>query len=71
MNQAWYDDDKGDISSMRILAMAAGAVGIMISLSGTVAMFLGIAAAGTALTVGAGILATALGAKAWQKMSEK
>ena len=49
MNQAWYDDDKGDISSMRILAMAAGAVGITISLSGTVAMFLGIAAAGTAL----------------------
>ena len=71
MNQAWYNDDKGNISTIRILAMAAGAVGIAISLSGTVAMFLGIVAAGTALTVGAGILATALGAKAWQKMSEK
>ena len=68
---AWYNDDKGNISTIRILAMAAGAVGITISLAGTVAMFLGIAAAGTALTVGAGILATALGAKAWQKMNEK
>ena len=67
----WYQDSKGNISTIRILAMAAGAVGITISLSGTVAMFLGIAAAGTALTVGAGILATALGAKAWQKMNEK
>ena len=67
----WYNDDKGNISTIRILAMAAGAVGITISLSGTVAMFLDIGTAGTALTVGAGILATALGAKAWQKMNER
>lgn len=67
----WYMDNVGNISAMRILSMLAGVTGISITLAGTVAMFLRISTAGTALTIGAGIIATALGTKAWQKMSEK
>ena len=67
----WYQDSKGNISAMRILAMAAGVTGITIALAGTVAMFIKIQMSGTALTVGAGIIASALGAKAWQKISER
>jgi len=66
----WYQDNEGNTSALRILAMAGGIVGIIVTLSGTVAMFIDKPTAGTALTVGAGIIATALGTKAWQKISE-
>ncbi len=67
----WYQDNKGNVSSMRILSMAGGIVGMLIALAGTVAMFIGATTAGTAMTIGAGIFASALGAKAWQKSVEK
>lgn len=67
----WYQDEKGNTSMMRILSMIAGFTGIIISLSGVVAMFLKLSTSGTAMSIGAGILGAALGAKAWQKISEK
>jgi len=66
----WYQDGKGNTSMMRILSLLAGITGIVISLSGTIAMFLGLANSGTAMTVGAGIIGAALAGKGWQKMSE-
>ena len=67
----WYQDDKGNVSMLRILSMMAGAVGIVVTLAGTVAMFMNLSASGTAMSVGAGIIAASLGAKAWQKVSER
>lgn len=66
----WYQDGQGKVSALRILAMGAGIVGMIITLAGAVGMFLDKASCGTAMTVGAGMVATALGAKAWQKRSE-
>ena len=66
----WYQDDKGNISTMRILSMAAGLIGILISLSGTIAMFMNKPSATTAISVGAGLIGIALGAKAGQKFAE-
>ena len=67
----WYEDSKGNVSAMRILSMLSGVTGILIVLSGTIAMFLNLTTSGTALTVGAGIIATALGTKMGQKYAEK
>ena len=66
----WYQDDKGNVSTMRILALPAGFVGILITVAGVVAMFLNNQAAGTAMSIGLGMLGLALGGKVGQKFAE-
>lgn len=66
----WYQDDNGNISSIRIITVPATYVGFFVILSGVVAMFLSLKDAGIAMTTGAGMIATAQGAKAWQKRHE-
>lgn len=71
MASKWYEDDNGNISSLRLIIVPGAYVGFITILAGVVAMFLQLPAAGTAMTVGAGMIATAQGAKAWQKGSEQ
>lgn len=66
----WYQDDKGNASTMRIIVVAAAMAGILLVGAGAVAMYIEKPAAGVAMTTGAGIIAGALGAKALQKRSE-
>jgi hypothetical protein len=66
-----FHDRTGKLSALRVVVVPAGVVGIVISIAGAVAMFLTLPAAGVAMTTGAGIIATAVGAKAWQRASEK
>ena len=66
----WYQDDKGNVSILRIMSVPVLITGIIVELSGVVAMFLDKQATSTALTVGVGIIAATMGAKAWQKISE-
>lgn len=66
----WYQDDIGNTSSLRMIVVPAAIVGILIAVSGAVAMFFDLSAAGTAMATGAGMVATAQAAKAWQKSSE-
>ena len=67
----WYQDDKMNTSALRLIVVPAGFVGIGIACAGVVAMFLALPAAGVALTTGAGMVATAQAAKAWQKKTEQ
>jgi len=67
----WYQDDKQNTSALRLIVVPASIFGLMTVCSGVVAMFLSLQAAGVALTVGAGMVATAQAAKAWQKSNEK
>jgi len=67
----WYQDGKGNTSAMRILSMAAGIVGLAISISGAVAMFLNSGSAATAMSIGLALTGLALGAKVGQKYAEK
>lgn len=67
----WYTDDNGKISSLRIIVLPGAYIGFATVIAGIVAMFMNLAPAGTAMTVGAGMVATAQGAKAWQKRSER
>lgn len=66
-----FRDRTGKLSALRVIVVPAGWVGIVISLAGAVGMFLNLGASGVAMTTGAGIIATAVGAKAWQRASEK
>lgn len=70
MENKWYHDDKGNISSLRIIVVPGAYVGFISIIAGLVGMFMQIADAGIAMTVGAGMVATAQAAKAWQKNSE-
>ena len=67
----WYTDDNGKISSLRIIILPGAYIGFLTVIAGIVAMFMNLVPAGTAMTVGAGMVATAQGAKAWQKRSEQ
>ena len=67
----WYEEKEGSVSTMRILSMLSGITGILISLSGTIAMFLGIAGSATAMQIGLGMLGLAMGGKAVQKYAER
>ena len=62
----WYQDDKLNTSAMLLIIVPGAMVGIGIAVAGAVAMFLALPAAGVALTIGAGMVATAQGAKALQ-----
>lgn len=65
-----FCDDVGHVSALRIIVIPGAFVGMCMAAAGVVAMFYQYPAAGTALTVGAGMVATAQGAKAWQKQAE-
>jgi len=67
----WYEDDQRNTSALRVIVIPASIIGLMVVCSGVVAMFLSLNAAGVALTAGAGMVATAQAAKAWQKSNEK
>ncbi len=66
----WYQDDKGNVSTTRILTLPAGFVGILITIAGVVAMFMNNQTAGTAMGIGLGMLGLALGGKVGQKYIE-
>jgi hypothetical protein len=66
----WWQDDKGNMSSMRLIVVPSALIGQMVVISGTIAMFLGIPEGVSAMGVGAAMIATAQGAKAWQKQAE-
>jgi len=66
----WYQDDKGNISTLRILALPAGFVGMAITIAGVVAMFMDKSTAGTAMSIGLAMLGMALGGKVGQKFAE-
>lgn len=63
-------DGQGNTSMMRVIALPSAVVGMGISISGAVAMFQNLPAAGTAMAVGAGMVAAALGGKAIQSRAE-
>ena len=67
----WYEDDAGNSSSLRILVIPAGFVGLFTVLCSIVALFLKLPDAVSLAGIGAALVATAEGAKAWQKQSEK
>ena len=67
----WFEDDKGNVSTVRLLSLPAGIVGILITIAGVVAMFLNNPSAGTAMGIGMGMLGLALGGKVGQKYAER
>ena len=70
LGKKWYQDRNGDISSLRILVVPAGYIGMFMAVAGTIGMFLKIDLASVAMTAGVGLVTTAMGAKAWQKGKE-
>ena len=71
MGLKWYEEKEGSVSTMRILSMLSGVTGILISLSGTIALFLRITGSTTAMQIGLGMLGLAMGGKAVQKYAER
>ena len=65
-----FQDGSGNTSMMRVIAFPAAIVGMVIALSGAVAMFSDAAAAGTAMATGAGMVAAVLAGKAVQARAE-
>lgn len=70
IERKWWQDDRGNMSSLRLIVVPGAYIGFITILAGLVGMYLSLPDAGTAMTVGAGIVATSQGAKAWQKGSE-
>ena len=64
-------DDKGNASMGRLIAFLAAFVGIVIALAGAVAMFQDRAASVAAMGTGAGMVASSLAGKAFQKRYEQ
>ena len=71
IERKWYQDDKGNISSLRLIVVPGAYIGFITTMAGLVGMFMQLPDAGIAMTVGAGMVATSQGAKAWQKRSEE
>lgn len=67
----WYQDDKGNISSLRLIVVPSAILGQLVVISGVVAMFMGFPDGVAIAGIGAGLVGLAEGAKAWQKMGEK
>lgn len=65
-----FCDDVGQVSSLRIIVIPGALVGMGMACAGVVAMFQELSHAGTAMSVGAGMVAVAQGAKAFQKQAE-
>ena len=66
----YFESDKGNKSMMRLLAFWGFILGGVIALSGVYAMFIEIAAAGTAMLVGGGLAGSGEALKALQKKYE-
>jgi hypothetical protein len=66
----WYENKPGETSAMRIIAMEAVQLGALVVLSGVIGFFARIPDAVIVMSTGAGIVALALGAKAWQAQAE-
>lgn len=66
----WYQDNLGNVSFMRIGGMVGIVVGGGLGLMGGVAMFMQAPAAGTAMSVGAGLITGIAFAKGLQKKAE-
>ena len=64
-------DDKGNASMGRLIAFLAALVGIVIALAGAIAMFQDRAASVAAMGTGAGMVASSLAGKAFQKRYEQ
>ena len=66
----WYQDDKGNTSALRLIAVPSAAVGFVMTFGGLAGMWFEKSASSTAMITGAGMVATALSVKALQKKSE-
>ena len=65
-----FRDDQGHPSSLRVLVVPGGWIALATVIAGVVAMFLDKSASAAAIATGGTIFATAVGAKAWQKLTE-
>lgn len=68
---AWYHDDQGNVSSLRIIVVPSAVLGQLVVIAGVWAMFMNNPSSVAAMGVGAGMIATSQAAKAWQKKAEK
>lgn len=66
----WWQDNLGNVSMMRIGGMIGIVTGAALSLMGGIAMFIQAPAAGTAMSVGAGLITGVAFAKGLQKKVE-
>lgn len=66
----WYQDKNGDDSSLRMLAIPAGWLGMAVVFAGAVGAFVKMSDAIALCGIGSGLITVALGAKAWQKGKE-
>ena len=66
-----FKDQDGKLSMMRVGFFVALLIGSIVALSGTVAMFLGLDAASTAMTTGLAVMGSSGFAKAIQCNAEK
>ena len=62
----WFQDEKGNVSSMRIMAMFSTVTGCVAVLAGVVVTILGNAQGVPLATVGAGMTGLGEISKAWQ-----
>ena len=67
----WYQDEKGNTSSLRIIAMLIVILGCSVVVSGVVGFFLKLPEAMQIISFGAGLIASAEFAKVFQKAFEK
>ena len=67
----WYQDENGNTSSLRIIAMIIIVVGCGVVISGIVGFFLKLPESMQIISVGAGLIASAEFAKVFQKSLEK
>lgn len=67
----WYQDVKGNTSSLRIIAMTIVVLGCSVVVSGVVGFFLKQTESMQLITVGAALIASAEFAKVFQKSFEK
>ena len=71
MKTKWYEESPGNTSMLRVMLMPVLIVGLVVVLSGTVAMFLNNPYSVGAIGAGSGIVSIGLASKAWSKVSEK
>ena len=67
----WYEENPGEVSAMRIIAVPSTYVGLLISVASVVGWFFGLESPAGLLAIGAGLATTAMGLKWAQKTAEK
>lgn len=70
MKKKWYQDNKLNTSSLRVIGLIVSIIGGIMALSGVVAMFMSLESAATAMTTSSIMLTALPVAKAWQKQME-